>query len=70
LGVLLLTIFLTIKYLKLNYNQQQELSKKNEELLQANATKNKLFSIISHDLRSPFNALIGLSQILKKMDKI
>jgi K+-sensing histidine kinase KdpD len=34
--------------------------------LQANATKNKLFSIISHDLRSPFNALIGLSQILKE----
>jgi signal transduction histidine kinase len=67
LGVLLLTIFLTIKYLKLNYNQQQDFSnKKNEELLQANATKNKLFSIISHDLRSPFNALIGLSQILKE----
>jgi signal transduction histidine kinase len=67
LAVLLLTIFLTIKYLKQNYLQQLELSsKKNEELLQANATKNKLFSIISHDLRSPFNALIGLSQILKE----
>lgn len=66
LAVLILTIFLTIKYLKQNYLQQQMLSnKKNEELLQANATKNKLFSIISHDLRSPFNALIGLSQILK-----
>jgi two-component system sensor histidine kinase/response regulator len=44
LAVLLLTIFLSIKYLKKNYVQQLELSgKKNEELLQANATKNKLF---------------------------
>lgn len=67
LGVLLLTIYLTIKYIKQNYNQQQELSnRKNEELLQVNATKNKLFSIISHDLRSPFHSLIGLSQILKE----
>ena len=67
LAVLLLTIFITIKYLKINYNKQLLLStKKNEELLQANATKNKLFSIISHDLRSPFNALIGLSQLLKE----
>mgnify|MGYP003651479982 CR=1 FL=1 len=70
LAVLLLTIYLTIKYLKQNYLQQLKLSsKKNEELLQANATKNKLFSIISHDLRSPFNALIGLSQILKENGK-
>jgi signal transduction histidine kinase len=67
LAVLLLTIFITIKYLKINYNKQLLLStKKNEELLQANETKNKLFSIISHDLRSPFNALIGLSQLLKE----
>ena len=67
LSVLLLTVFLTIKYLKQNYLQQLKLSnKKNEELLKANATKNKLFSIISHDLRSPFNALIGLSQLLKE----
>lgn len=67
LGILLLTIYLTIRYLKMNYRQQQELSlKKNEELLKANAAKNKLFSIISHDLRSPFNALIGLSQMLKE----
>lgn len=67
LAILLTTIFFTIRYLKMNYHQEQELSKKkNEELLQANATKNKLFSIISHDLRSPFTALIGLSQMLKE----
>ncbi|AWG23346.1 hypothetical protein FFWV33_18330 [Flavobacterium faecale] len=66
-GVLLMSVFLTIRFLKVNYREKQQLlKKKNEELLQANATKDKLFSIISHDLRSPFNALIGLSQILKE----
>jgi len=47
--------------------------KKNEIALQAsenelkisNATKDKLFSIIAHDLRSPFSAIIGFAQILQ-----
>ena len=35
-----------------------------EELRQANAAKDKFFSIISHDLSNLFNALIGLSSLL------
>lgn len=43
---------------------EEEIKLKNEELLLINSEKDKFFSIIAHDLRSPFNAFIGLTQIM------
>jgi signal transduction histidine kinase len=50
--------------------QKEQLNKKVEELKQTNATKDKLFSIISHDLINLFNALLGFSEELLINDNL
>jgi len=41
-----------------------QLHEANTRLLELNATKDRFFSIIAHDFRSPFNAIVGLSSLL------
>ena len=45
--------------------QTQDLRLINTELEHLNRTKDKFFSIIAHDLRNPFNAIIGFSELLR-----
>jgi signal transduction histidine kinase len=71
-------IWLFIKYRTANLEKKRILLEKtvkektaslieaNNELQKYNNTKDKLFSLISHDLVSPFNTIIGFSEVLKE----
>ncbi|MEI7980161.1 MAG: PAS domain-containing sensor histidine kinase [Bacteroidota bacterium] len=41
-----------------------ELEKFSKALQESNATKDKFFSIIAHDLKGPFNSILGLTNLL------
>lgn len=47
-------------------NQSKEILDVNKELNVTNSMKDKVFSIIAHDLKNPFTTILGFAELLKK----
>lgn len=54
------------KRLALLQEKNKQIEEKSLQLKKSNETKDKLFSIIAHDLRSPFSSLLGFSSLLNE----
>ncbi|MEX0987435.1 MAG: PAS domain S-box protein [Bacteroidales bacterium] len=46
--------------------QNREIEHQSKELKKINTTKDRLFSIIAHDLKNPFHSILGFTDILQK----
>lgn len=65
--ILVVLAAIIYKYYRSKAKTNRILGEQKEELERLNSTKDKFFSIISHDLRSPVAGFVGISQMIKMM---
>jgi len=63
------SVILNVRDITERKKAEEALKESEARLSELNATKDRMFSVIGHDLRSPFNSIIGFSQLLAEQVK-
>jgi signal transduction histidine kinase len=63
-GAALMLLLITVLFYFRTRKYNALLNKANNELTESNAVKDKLFSVLAHDLRSPFASIISLLSLI------
>ncbi len=61
--ILLVLVFIFMKYFRLNHIQLQELAEAKRAAEDASRSKSEFLSNMSHDIRTPMNAIVGMTTI-------
>ncbi len=70
-SVLVVMLIIFVLYYRLTRQQMDELQKTKEEALYANRAKSEFLSNMSHDIRTPMNGIVGMTEIaIKNLDNI
>ena len=56
--------FTTVNDITSRKKVEEEIKSQNEKLQQSNAEKDKFFSILAHDLRSPLSSFLGMAEVM------
>ncbi len=61
--ILLVLVLIFVRYFALNNRQIRELEEARQQAVQANKSKSEFLSNMSHDIRTPMNAIVGMTAI-------